>query len=294
MRKKIAPNIAKNDSVIAPLAAENRRLRNSRTSSIGSGVWRSQATKPATSAAAAAKAPTMRGSVQPHSGASMMPHTSALRPAVESTKPGTSSRGAAGSRDSGTSGRCASRAATTNGMLTRKIQLQSACSTIQPPATGPIAMPSPDTAAQAPIAFARSCAGNVAVRIDSVEGMMNAPPTPISARLAISISAEPAMADSSEPRPKTASPNESALRRPKRSPSAPAVSSRPANTSMYESTIHWSCELDAPRSSSSVGSATLRIVLSSEMTSSDRHRTTRVHQRRGSGSAVGIGGLQGF
>ena len=42
----------------------------------------------------------------------------------------------------------------------------------------------------------------MAVRIDSVEGMMNAPPTPISARVAISISAEPASADSAEPRPK--------------------------------------------------------------------------------------------
>ena len=93
---------------------------------------------------------------------------------------------------------------------------------IHPPATGPIAMPRPDTPAQIPIAFARSFAGNVAVRIDSVEGMMNAPPTPISARLAISIPAEPATADSAEPSPKIARPKLSARRRPKRSPSAPA------------------------------------------------------------------------
>ena len=60
---------------------------------------------------------------------------------------------------------------------------------------GPMAMPSPEQPAQIPIALPRSCAGNVAVRIDSVDGMMNAPPMPISARVAISISAEPASAD---------------------------------------------------------------------------------------------------
>ena len=172
------------------------------------------------------------GLVQPALGASMIAHTRATRPVVDSAKPGKSSFGADGSSDSGTSQRPASSAATTNGTLTRKIQLQSACSTIQPPATGPIAMPRPDTPAQMPIAFARSRAGNVAVRIESVEGMMNAPPMPIRARLAISVDADPANADSAEPSPKTARPNVKARLRPKRSPSAPAVRSRPANTSM--------------------------------------------------------------
>ena len=130
----------------------------------------------------------------------MIAHTSAIRPAdrehgAEDVEP---RRGrVAGLRDEPAARR--SGAAATNGTLTRKIQLQSACSMIQPPATGPIAMPRPDTPAQIPIAFARSFAGNVAVRIDSVEGMMNAPPTPISARLAINIPAEPATADSAEP-----------------------------------------------------------------------------------------------
>jgi hypothetical protein len=83
-----------------------------------------------------------------------------------------------------------------------------------------------------PIALARSPAGNVAVRIESVDGMMNAPPTPISARAAISDPAEPAIADQAEPAPKMSRPMFSARLRPKRSPSAPAVSSSPANTSM--------------------------------------------------------------
>ena len=116
--------------------------------------------------------------------------------------------------------------------MTRKIQLQSACSISQPPETGPIAIPTPENPAQIPIALPRSDAGNVAVRIDSVEGMMKAPPTPISARIAINSSGEPATAEPSEPVPNTSSPNDSARLRPNRSPSEPAVSSTPANTSM--------------------------------------------------------------
>ena len=84
-----------------------------------------------------------------------------------------------GSRARGSARRSAR--ATTIGRLTRKIQLQSACSISQPPVTGPIAMPMPETPAQIPIALPRSWAGNVAVRIESVDGMMNAPPMPISA-----------------------------------------------------------------------------------------------------------------
>jgi hypothetical protein len=62
--------------------------------------------------------------------------------------------------------------------------------------------------------------------------MMNAPPTPISAREAISIPGDVATAERAEAAPKISRPSESARRRPKRSPRAPAVSSRPANTSM--------------------------------------------------------------
>ena len=142
-------------------------------------------------------------------------------------------------------------------------------------------MPSPETPAQMPIAFARSLEGKTAVMIDSVEGMMNAPPTPMRARVAISISGEVASAERPEPRPKMSSPMLRPRLRPKRSPRAPAVSSRPAKTSMYASTIHCSWELDAPRSRSSVGRATLRMVLSSPMTSSDAERTTSIHQRCG-------------
>ena len=68
--------------------------------------------------------------------------------------------------------------------------------------------------------------------IESVAGMMNAPPTPMSARVEMSCAGVDANADASDPRPKIVSPTWSAPRRPKRSPRLPAVSSSPANTSV--------------------------------------------------------------
>ena len=128
-----------------------------------------------------ANAASTSASVQPRDGASIRPHTSAVSATNDSPNPRRSSRGADSSRLSGTRKRPAINASTTTGTLTRKIQLQSAFSISQPPVTGPIAIPMPENPAQIPIAFPRSWAGNVAVRIDSVDGMMNAPPMPITA-----------------------------------------------------------------------------------------------------------------
>ena len=54
------------------------------------------------------------------------------------------------------------------------------------------------------------------------------------------------------------------------------MSSRPANTSVYESTIHCSWLFVASRSRTIVGMATLRIVLSSTITSRLKQRTARI------------------
>ena len=51
--------------------------------------------------------------------------------------------------------------------------------------TGPIEPATPVVVAQIAIALARSPGGNTFTRIDSVDGMMNAAPTPISARQAM-------------------------------------------------------------------------------------------------------------
>ena len=91
-------------------------------------------------------------------------------------------------------------------------------------------MPRPDTPAHTPMARPRSSSGNTLVRIDRVDGMMNAPPTPISARVAISWAGLVAAADSADPAANTTIPICSAPLRPKRSPKLPAVSRSPANT----------------------------------------------------------------
>ena len=73
----------------------------------------------------------------------------------------------------------------------------------------------PATPAHTPIARARSAGSrNVLVRIDSVVGKMNAPPTPMSARAAISMPGEFAVEASAEKTPNHANPNISILRRP--------------------------------------------------------------------------------
>jgi hypothetical protein len=84
--------------------------------------------------------------------------------------------------------------------------------------------------AQTPMARSRSAAGKVSVMIDRVARMIIAAPTPIAARVAISTSGEPAQADATEPATNTSSPRSSTSLRPKRSPSAPVVSSSPAKT----------------------------------------------------------------
>src|SRR6185369_11589687 len=159
---------------------------------------------------------------------------------------------------------------------------------------GPNATPTPAIAAQYEIARARSSGGNTLVINDNVLGMMNAPPIPMTARVAISCDGEVANAESNDPSPNTTMPNCSAPLRPKRSPRLPAVSSKHANTSVYESTIHCSWLNVASRSVCRCGNATLRIELSTMMTSRLRHNTPSTHQRsryervvRSNGSSAG-------
>ena len=88
----------------------------------------------------------------------------------------------------------------------RNTAVQSNCSSSQPPLAGPMPTPMPATAAQMPIAFGRSSAGKTFVMIDSVVGMISAPPMPMSALVAISMLADSAKADASDAPPKMARP----------------------------------------------------------------------------------------
>ncbi len=94
-----------------------------------------------------------------------------------------------------------------------------------------MAMPMAEKPAQMAMARARSV-GTVKtlVTMDRVAGMIRAAPMPMTQRVAISWLADPAVADSTEPKPKMSRPMDSAPRRPNRSPRLPAVRSKPANT----------------------------------------------------------------
>jgi hypothetical protein len=118
----------------------------------------------------------------------------------------------------------------TTGMLTRKADPHQKRASRAPDTIGPSAPPAPAKPTQMAIARCRSAGGNTAVINDSVAGMMKAAPAPCTARPTMTSAAESASPLISEPVANTPSPTSKAPLRPKRSPSAPAVSSSPANT----------------------------------------------------------------
>ena len=117
-------------------------------------------------------------------------------------------------------------------MFTQNTDDHEKCSSRNPPTIGPIATPSPEKPAQMAIARPRSTGSrNTLIRIDSVAGMINAPPMPMKARVKISPLADVDMAAAAEPRPNNTMPSCSAPLRPNRSDKLPVVRSSPANTS---------------------------------------------------------------
>ena len=118
------------------------------------------------------------------------------------------------------------------GRLRKKIARQLTCSASAPPTTGPSARARAETPAQVPIARPRSCGGNVFEMIERVPGIMNAAPTPWTARLATSqpwVGARPIVALETA---NTTTPNRNMRRRPKMSPSRPPVTSSTAKVSV--------------------------------------------------------------
>jgi hypothetical protein len=133
----------------------------------------------------------------------------------------------------------------------------------QPPTIGPSAIAAPVIAPHKPIACARSRRSvNTFVKSESVDGNTIAAPTPITARAAISAPALSVSPPARLARPKTDSPASSIPLRPNRSDKLPTTSTDPANSKLKASTTHCSCELDACSWRTSVGSATLTIVVS--------------------------------
>lgn len=135
------------------------------------------------------------------------------------------------SRLFGTHSAMSTSATATIGRFTRNTEDHPKCSTVNPPNTGPSALPAPANAAQVAIAFGRSPGGNTDVTIDSVAGITNAAPAPMAARQAMSIVGPVANDAASAATPNTPSPAITVGLRPKRSPIAPARSSSPAKRS---------------------------------------------------------------
>src|SRR5262249_49303523 len=131
------PNRVKNDTVTAPLAALNRRLRNRPTSSIGSAARRSQLMNAASRTAERANPATLRGAAHPYVGASMIVNTSSAMVADDKTRPGMSTGAASGSLEVGTTSATRITAAAATGAMAMKMAAQLERSSSQPPTIGP-------------------------------------------------------------------------------------------------------------------------------------------------------------
>src|SRR6478752_8329752 len=229
--RNIDPNMAKNVNVIARFAAVKRGFLKKLMSSIGWSVYRSHRMKQATPTMPMTKAVSTVALPQPSVGPSMMANSRAPRPTIDNPAPSGSSLGAVGSFDSGTKKMPRTMATTAIGRFTQNTELHEKWASRMPPITGPMATPRPENPAQMAMARPRSRGSrNTLVRIDRVDGMISAPPTPIRQRAAMSWLGVLDSADSTEPAAKMMMPVRNASLRPKRSPRLPVVSSRPANT----------------------------------------------------------------
>ena len=170
-------------------------------SSIGWSVCRSQSTNSASSTAASTEAREHAG-VGPAlgAGASMMAQTRLTSPTIERTAPSDVERRA--SRGRGTSG--TRRAPSTRATIDhRDVDQEDRAppEVLEQPAAGDRAEGDGHAGrpAQTPMARPRSVGSvNTLVRIDSVAGMISAPPTPMSARVAISWLGSVARAESTD------------------------------------------------------------------------------------------------
>lgn len=99
--------------------------------------------------------------------------------------------------------------------MIRKTEPHQKWSSNQPPVTGPMATAMPEVPAQMAMARARSrWSVNTLVRIESVAGMISAPPMPMTARQKISWAGSLDQAEMNDAEPMIARPSESAGLRP--------------------------------------------------------------------------------
>ena len=118
------------------------------------------------------------------------------------------------------------------GGLMKKIARQLTSSVRKPPRTGPMASAIALTPAQVPIAVPRCSGGKAWVMIDRVAGIMNAAPTPCTARKPTSQASLGEKPMARLEKPNTTTPNRNSVRRPKMSPRRPPVTIRTAKVSV--------------------------------------------------------------
>nr|BFE72355.1 hypothetical protein GCM10020092_056560 [Actinoplanes digitatis] len=203
-------------------AAANGSRRNRPNSINGSSRHASTRTK-ASAATAITTYP------QPSRGASMRTATVVATRMLSSTWPGRSSRRGRGERDSGTYTALSTRTIAMIGRLIQNTARHPDPAISAPPSTGPAAMLSPNTAAQTPMACARSRGSVITpTTMASATGLSIDPPTPCNARAATSTSRPGATAQPTDPAANNTSPIRNTRRRPTRSASAPEVINKPS------------------------------------------------------------------
>ena len=156
-----------------------------------------------------------------------MPHITARTAQATSASPGTST-GVARPAPSGTFTSTSGTSTSPIGTFSQKIASQPiSCVTI-PPSTGPVRTAIPAPASRRPIAAPRRSAGYAALTRASPSAMTSAAPAPCPARPATSTPASGASPQTADEAVNTDSPIAYMRRRPNRSPSAAAGSSRTA------------------------------------------------------------------
>ena len=118
------------------------------------------------------------------------------------------------------------------GRLMKKTSRQDTALISQPPRNGPMAVATPPSPDQAPMALARSSLANDAWMIARLPGTSSAAPAPCTARAAIRNPALGASPHASDAIANQIVPITKTFRRPKASPSAPPSSSSPASGSV--------------------------------------------------------------
>lgn len=135
-----------------------------------------------------------------------------------------------------------------------------------------MARPMPDDAAQAVITSVRRCgSGKVAPRMARLLGRISAPPRPATSCAAITVAVVPAVAASSPPAITITTPTQNIRLRPRRLPSVPADSTRPATTSVYALGIQISALGLRRRSAWMADSAEIVAVMSRNVIITPRH-----------------------